>query len=173
MDTYLLTGNPNAKDGGMDRERYRKCLDECRTKGHSDTIWTIAYVSRDRVSLKQAKEKHENRDGQVVLLRQGNKELGGVIGFGTRLRGEIVETVRNSKDTNWIEAPVRYFNLRPLEERPFVSSAKLIERGWKKSRIDVQRSGTILSNEELETLENCCLEIFNVPLSTLCSTKTI
>ena len=175
MSTYLLTGNPDARDRGMDEPRYNDLQRECVRDGglrHALTAdtWTVGYAWNDDVSLRRALKHYEIQSGQAVLLRQGgNKpEERGVIGFGQRLPGALKCWPRPPKMTR-LEARIVFYNLAPLRGPPFIRADELKKRGWKKHLIGIPFSGHKLRDDELSILEACCNSVLGFSLASLCS----
>jgi hypothetical protein len=107
-------------------------------------------------------------------LRQGirlSPEECGIIGFGQRLpgdpkRGDLVKIMRR------IEGPVIFHNLRPLRGQPFISTEKL-RRYWGNDLLHIRKSGTELTENELQALIGCCDSVLRISLARLCSEQVL
>ena len=175
METYLLTGNPDARQGGMDEARYNELQRECvRDAAMRDALtadtWTVGYARNDEASLRRAIKRHETLSGHAVLLRQGGNKVEerGIIGFGQRLAGVPRCWPQPGRMTR-LEARIEFYNLAPLRRRPFISADDLQTRGWKPYLVGIPFSGHRLTSDEVAILEACCNCILQLSLSSLCS----
>jgi hypothetical protein len=152
MNTYVLTGNPReGKEGGMRRELYQESYDRWLHNGSAEDHWTMWSFRSEP-------------DHQVVLLLLGVENLG-LVGFGVRRAGEWQEGFKGRR-----EYPVTFNNLRSLEDEPYISSAKLKDRGfWRGDNF--QRGGTEVKGKLLKALEECCKQELDVDLSKLCGSS--
>src|SRR5262249_16162222 len=138
---------------GMDHAEYDRAYRESKTQGFGSERWTMwDFESKPR--------------DQVVLLRTG-KEKAGLIGFGLRWEGDPVAKPGRKRERR--EYPVRFYNLRALDQQPFISRDELqrVPGFWRRSNFPF--SGTKLKPEELGALEACCRERLGSSLAKLCS----
>lgn len=146
MDTYLLTGNPEKKTGGMSVDEYETICRQVREKGYADALWTM-------------KNTKSNPGDQVVLLRQGRVNSG-IIAFGHRVAGDTKPGEGNRK-----EYPIRFCNTRSIHDDPYISTDDLKKKADFWSPANFPAAGTQLTEKQLLALE----ELLGVSLSTLCT----